>query len=598
MQRAASVGWTEKYRPKTTATILGNEETVGAFKAWMKQWTLKRKPTKACLLVGPPGVGKTTLARAAANDYGFNVVELNASDIRTEKAIKNTLAPATSSGTLDTFSTGARGNLVLLDEVDGVFGREDRGGLGAILMTIKNATLPVVLTANNVDDERFDDLKKACNVLAMYEIRPRLLVILIGAILRAEGKSLPIAVLKRLAADSQGDLRSAINDAQSMATANLTTMHSSRTKELNEKDTLRRIFGGKGFNVSRRALNETEIPLYRDELLLLIHDLLPYVYTSKEKLAKAYDTLSRADIGYGMVGASRSRAMMPAPFNLPRRDRTPEWSLLPLALNELASVGSQQPDEDVNHAMEVTPRISSKTVDRFQYRLWALDHLCARLAKACHLSKRKARLYIVPTLVTMFRLNEPRGREVASSLEFDERDIDFLVSESRVQPTLSGPEELLDPAGFKLPYMGKDKFIQLMRAGITYDRNGGEFAVRRLDNLDAVEERLTGILAKPIKFARQGQASAATESKAVQECYVDGRPILCEKCEFIPACPTYSIASLKFCLCDETMADPKAYDAYLVKNGLPPETTQASPKTSKAVKKRPVARKKRLASTG
>jgi replication factor C large subunit len=597
VQHTASAAWTEKYRPKTTATILGNEETVGAFKAWVKQWTLKRKPSKACLLVGPPGVGKTTLARAAANDYGFNVVELNASDVRTEKAIKNTLAPAISSGNLDTFSTGARGNLVLLDEVDGVFGREDRGGLGAILMTIKNATLPVVLTANDVEDERFDDLKKACNVLPMYEIRPRLLVILMDAILRAEDKSLPSTVLKRLAAESQGDLRSAINDVQSMATANLTTLRSSRTRELNEKDTLRRLFGGKGFSASRRALNETEIPLYRDELLLLVHDLLPYVYTSKEKLAKAYDALSRADIGYGMVGASRSRGMMPAPFNLPRRDRTPEWSLLPLALNELASVGSQEPDEDVNHAMEVTPRISSKTVDRFQYRLWALDHLCARLAKACHLSKRKARLYIVPTLVAIFRLNEARGREIASSLELDERDIDFLVSESKIQPTPFGPEELLDPAGFKLPYMGKDKFIQLMRAGITYDRNGGKFAVRRLDNLDAVEERLSGTFAKPIKFARQGQESSTKESKAVQECYVDGRPIICEKCEFIPECPTHSITSLKFCLCDETMADPKAYDAYVAKNGSHAETVKAALKTSKAAK-RPVARRKRLASTG
>ena len=585
MRLAQGVAWTEKYRPQTTVTILGNEETVSAFKAWIKQWTLKKKPTKACMLVGPPGVGKTTLARAAANDYGFQVVELNASDVRTEKAIKNILAPVTSSRTLDAFSNGARGNLVLLDEVDGVFGREDRGGLGAILATVKGATLPIVLTANNVDDERFDDLKKACTVLAMCEIRPRLLETLIKVILSAEGKSLDFSVVKRLAADSQGDLRSAINDAQTFATANISTSHSSRTKELNERDTLRRMFAGRSFGASRRALNETEIPLYRDELLLLIHDLLPYVYTSREKLAKAYDALSRADIGYGMVGASRSRGMLPAPFNLPRRDRTPEWDLLPLALNELASVGSQQPDEDVNHAMEVAPRISSRIIDRFQYRLWALDHLCAHLARACHLSKRKARLHIVPPLVAIFRIDEVRGRKIASSLELDERDIDFLISDSKVQPPPSGPEELLDPTAFKLPYMGKDKFIQLMRAGITYDRNSGKFAVRRLDNLDTVEEQLTGILSRPVKFARQGQAPVERQDKAVQECYVDGRPVPCEECEFIQACPTHNFTSLKFCLCDETLADPKAYEKYVAKNASLSETTRAPPKTAKRGKR-------------
>ena len=591
MQTAQNVAWTEKYRPRTAAMILGNEETASTFRAWVKQWTLKKKPTRACMLVGPPGVGKTTLARAAAHDYGFRVVELNASDVRTEKAIKNVLAPVTSSRTLDAFSNGGRGNMVLLDEVDGVFGREDRGGLGAILAAIKSASLPVVLTANNVDDERFDDLKKTCIVLQMYEIRPRLVAALINTIMSAEGKSLHSSDVKRLAAYSQGDLRSAINDAQAMSTTNAQVMNPSRTRELNERDTLRRMFAGKGFGVSRRALNETEIPLYRDELLLLIHDLLPYVYTSKEKLAKAYDALSGADIGYGMVGASRSRGMMPAPFNLPRRDRTPEWSLLPLALNELASVGSEPPDEDVKHAIEVAPRISSKAVDRFQYRLWALDHLCTHLARACHLSKRKVRLYIVPILITIYRTDETRGREISSSLELDEGDIDFLTSESKIQPAPAGNEELLDPTAFKLPYMGKDKFIQLMRAGITYDRNTGKFAVRRLDNLDAVEERFTGILSKSVKFARPAQAVVSGQAKALQECYVDGKPAPCDECEFVESCPTHEITSLKFCLCEETVADPKAYEKYVAKSSSLSETSRAAPKTGKSAT-RVVARKK------
>jgi replication factor C large subunit len=588
VQPARNVAWTEKYRPKTTATILGNEETVNAFKAWMKQWTLKKKPTKACLLVGPPGVGKTTLARAAANDYGFRVVELNASDARTEKAIKNIIAPATTSATLDAFSTESLGNLILLDEVDGVFGREDRGGLGAILAAIKGSPLPIVLTANNVDDERFDELKKACTVLTLYEIRPRLLVTLLNSMLSAEGKSLDPHAVKRLAADSYGDLRSAINDAQAMATSNLPTLRSTRTKELNETDTLRQMFAGEGFSASRRALNETEIPLYSDELLLLIHDLLPYIYTSREKLARAYDALSRADMGYGKVGASRSRGMMPPPFNLPRRDRTPEWSLLPVALNELASVGWQDPDQDINHALEVAPRISRKIVDRFQYRLWALDHLCGRVARGCHLSKRKALQSIVPTLVAIFQIDDVQGRQIATHLELEERDIDFLASESKTQPLSAGPQELLDPTGFKLPYMGKDKFIQLMRAGISYDRTTGKFVVRRLDSLDTVEERLTGILSRPVKFARPGQHVVGAEESAIQECYVDGQPVPCDRCEFVEACPTHVISTLKFCLCDETLADPEGYEKYVARNSPQP----SAPKAAKQAK-RPAVRKRR-----
>jgi len=377
---------------------------------------------------------------------------------------------------------------------------------------------------------------------------------------------LPPESVKRLAAESYGDLRSMVNDAQAMATSNIPTLRSNRTRELDERDTLIRLFNGAGLGASRRALNETEIPLYRDELLLLIHDLLPYIYTSKEKLSRAYDALSRADIGYGKVGASRSRSMLPPPFNLPRRDHSPEWSLLPATLNELASVGLEPIDQDVDHAVEMAPRISRKVADRFQYRLWALDHLSGRIAKACHLSKRKALESIIPALLAVFRIDEAKGREIAASLDLEERDLNFLISESKVQAQPTGPQELLDPTGFKLPYMGKDKFIQLMRAGISYDRASGNFVVRRLDNLDSAEERLTDILSRPVKFARPEQEVTSTEKGTIQECYVDGQLVFCDKCEFLEACPTHMVTSLKFCLCDETLADPNGYANYVVRN--------------------------------
>jgi hypothetical protein len=391
--------------------------------------------------------------------------------------------------------------------------------------------------------------------------------------------------VKEIASTCYGDIRAAINDLQAIATTGIKPINSQRTRELDEAETVKGLFTSNEMGSARRVLNESELPLYRDELLLLIHDILPYVYTSRQKLAKAYDTLSRADIDYARVGASRSRGMMPPPFNLPRRDSPPHWSLLPVALNELASVGLQKVDNDVAQSLEVIPRISRKTVERYQYRLWALDHLNSRIAKSCHTSKRKALQEITPHLIAIFQSDPKQGREIAVGLDLEERDIDFLVSESKTKAVSIGPEELLDPTGFKLPFMGKDKFIALMRAGVAYDRSSGKFTVRRLTNLGSVEERIGDIISKPIKFIRpEVEAEQVDESNIVKECYVDGRQVLCAKCEFVDDCPTHIITSLKFCLCDETLTDSKAYEKYVEKNS-PVQKVKVPTKPAKRVRK-------------
>ena len=59
---------------------------------------------KQCLLYGPPGVGKTALVNAAAKEFGFTIIEMNASDTRSEKAINAVAKPATSYVALDNFS--------------------------------------------------------------------------------------------------------------------------------------------------------------------------------------------------------------------------------------------------------------------------------------------------------------------------------------------------------------------------------------------------------------------------------------------------------------------------------------------------------------
>ena len=166
--------WVEKYRPKKIEDIVGNEEAKATFVEWLKGSKRKNKVKKSVLLYGPPGVGKTALVNAAAKEFGFTIIEMNASDTRSEKAINEIAKPATSYVALDAFSNqtaNAKATLLFLDEVDGIAGNEDRGGVGAIIKIVEESLVPVVMAANDPDIDKLRPLKKLCVLIRFHEIR-------------------------------------------------------------------------------------------------------------------------------------------------------------------------------------------------------------------------------------------------------------------------------------------------------------------------------------------------------------------------------------------------------------------------------------------
>lgn len=123
---ASRLPLTERLRPTRLDDIVGNPRARYELKAWATQWQEGRTPARrAAVLCGPAGVGKTTAALALAAEFGWTLVEMNASDARNEHAIELVAGRASVSHTLsESFGEkGARHALILLDEADCLTGR-------------------------------------------------------------------------------------------------------------------------------------------------------------------------------------------------------------------------------------------------------------------------------------------------------------------------------------------------------------------------------------------------------------------------------------------------------------------------------------------
>ena len=159
--------WSEKYRPKNIIDLVGNEEARKSLVEWFTNW---KKGTKPILLIGPPGIGKTTLANLAAKQFGYDLISLNASDVRSKQNIQEILSPVLGNQTV--FGTP----MIFIDEVDGVHGRADYGGAEAIINILKEATVPIVLAANSDLSNKMKSVKKVVQTIQFRPLPPRLLL--------------------------------------------------------------------------------------------------------------------------------------------------------------------------------------------------------------------------------------------------------------------------------------------------------------------------------------------------------------------------------------------------------------------------------------
>ena len=136
---------------------------------WAK--TPPPRTPRSLFLYGPPGIGKSTLARAALEAADYRVVEWNASSHRHKAAVEESLIPLLNSRNVADFfrPEGPRYLGVILDEIDGM-SVGDKGGLTELIRILKeyNGNNAIICISNEWMEKKFQPFQKICTAHAVH----------------------------------------------------------------------------------------------------------------------------------------------------------------------------------------------------------------------------------------------------------------------------------------------------------------------------------------------------------------------------------------------------------------------------------------------
>ena len=330
--------WTERHRPTSESHLEGNETQRQKIRKWLDDWKNGVPKNKAILLVGPPGVGKTTVARAIAHDMGWSVIELNASDARNAASIRKAATKgATHRSLFFNPEENDKKTLILIDEVDHLSGglrsvsesrindaikvnldsndsvqlKGDTGGKAELLKLLAETKQPVILACNEVmglwgkssnwrsTRDRFQRLVTTINFDRASKDALRNIA---RRVLKSENVEYDTSAVEALVTNNPGDLRALVRDLQVICASAKNSIDESIVQEYvesSERDVSVEVFPGLAkLYKSKKSEDAIKLGISIDkspsELLNWIHWNNPSIFTNKKAIDRGNKALCQS----------------------------------------------------------------------------------------------------------------------------------------------------------------------------------------------------------------------------------------------------------------------------------------------------------------
>jgi len=397
--------WINKYTPNKPSDIQGQNKAIEALRYYVENYT--KTKARAAILYGPTGCGKTISAYAIANELNLEILEINASDFRNKDQIESVIG--TASKQMSLFS---KGKLILVDEIDGLSGRKDRGGVSALAKLVKESSFPIVCTATDPFDKKLVVLRKASELIEYHTLSYISIAKVLGKITKEEGIEADEELIKTLARRAGGDLRAAINDLQILVDKDR-KLTKAAIDELSEREQTENIM-----NALRLVLKTTDpntaihafdsVPENLDQCALWMDENVPSEYEKPEDLARAYDFISKADIMNRRI------------------KRWQHWRFL-VYINAYLTAGiAVSKDEKYKKFVPYRPTTKILKMWKANMKYQKRKAIAEKIAAKTHTSTKTIIQDMLPYLQVAMKKDKQLSEAIAEEFELGKEEVDWL----------------------------------------------------------------------------------------------------------------------------------------------------------------------------
>ncbi len=378
--------WSQKYQPRTLEEVAGNPKLVADIRAY--DW---KKPL---IIYGPSGSGKSTLVAAIASDRDYELVAVTDENMASAKYASQTA------------SMFGRKKLIYIDNVELA---DNIKAVGELIAESKN---PVIMTTGDFSSKRLATIKKSAEKLQMRKPTAKTVEKLLAHICAKEGVECDPSVLGKIAENSEGDVRCAINDLETVAKGRKKITEQDAAV-LDRRDTTTDIYHALGLILTKNDFTQAVRSLWDLEeqpkdILLWIDENMPHVYTTKEDIGRAYEYLSEADMFIGRI------------------TRRQYWGFLRYA-NTLMSGGVNSAKKSkVRFAMYKFPSYLI-TMSQTKKKREMNKRIGNKLSPHLHASNKVIAKEYIPLLRTLLSKEKMTKEQLTRDYKLDEEEVEYLL---------------------------------------------------------------------------------------------------------------------------------------------------------------------------